>query len=85
MSVNTMEQEAKEWMKKIASFKKGEVDLSRDEDLSIALMNLVSLEEHFFFSAMKTNNQQYLEMLKDVREIRKEMLGKMVTKPEREE
>ena len=51
-----MDKEVEEWMKKIEKMKKGEVDLSRDEDLSIGLMNLVSLEEHFYFTAMKTQN-----------------------------
>ena len=31
----------------------GELDLSMEEDLSIAIMNLISLEEHFFFTAKK--------------------------------
>lgn len=80
-----MDDQVNQWLKKIDKIKGGEADLSRDEDLSIALMNLVSLEEHFFFSAMKTNNQKYLDMLKEVRDIRKEMLKKIVAKPEGEE
>jgi len=32
----------------------GELDLSMEEDLSIAVMNLISLEEHFYFTAEKT-------------------------------
>ena len=80
-----MEREVKQWMEKIQEIKNGSVDLSRDEDLSIALMNLISLEEHFFFTAMKTENQKYLGMLKSVREIRKNLLAKIVTNPEGEE
>ena len=80
-----MEEDVKKWMIKIEEVKKGEVDLSRDEDLSIALMNLISLEEHFYFTAMKTNKPNYLEMLNSVREIRKKMLAKIVTNPEGEE
>ena len=34
--------------------KSGSVDLSTEEDLSLAIMNLISLEEHFFFTASKT-------------------------------
>ena len=75
----------KEWIKKIEKMKNGEADLSRDEDLSIALMNLVSLEEHFYFTAMKTSNQKYVELLKNIREIRKEMLAKIVVNPAGEE
>ena len=77
-----MEQEIKKWLKKIEEVKKGEIDLSRDEDLSIAIMNLISLEEHFYFTAMKTNNKKYLEMLNSVRNLRKENMKKIVTKPE---
>ncbi len=80
-----MEKEVKEWIKKIESMKNGEVDLSRDEDLSIGLMNLVSLEEHFYFTAMKTGNAKYLGFLKSVRDLRKKMLGKIVTNPVGEE
>ena len=79
------EEQVKDWLKKIQETKKGEVDLSRDEDLAIALMNIISLEEHFYFTAMKTDNQKYLEMLKDVRELRKNLLRKIVTNPEGEE
>ena len=80
-----MEPTVTQWLKKIEEMKHGNMDLSRDEDLSIAIMNLISLEEHFFFTAMKTENQKYLEMLHSVREVRKELLGKMVTKPQGEE
>ena len=80
-----MEEEVKKWLIKIEEIKKGSVDLSRDEDLSIALMNIISLEEHFYFTAMKTNNQKYLDMLNSVRNMRKNLLGKIVTNPKGEE
>ncbi len=80
-----MEDEVQKWMGKIEEVRKGEIDLSRDEDLSIALMNLISLEEHFYFTAMKTNNGKYLEMLNSVRELRKKLLAKIVTDPQGEE
>ncbi|MBS3152452.1 hypothetical protein J4230_03520 [Candidatus Woesearchaeota archaeon] len=80
-----MEKEVKKWIEKLEAVKKGNIDLSRDEDLSIALMNLVSLEEHFYFTAMKTNNQNYLEMLNSVRELRKNLLGRIVKNPKGEE
>lgn len=80
-----MQNEVKKWLNKIEKVKKGEVDLSSDEDLSIALMNLVSLEEHFYFTAMKTDNQKYLEMLDSVRELRKKLLKRIVTDPKGEE
>lgn len=80
-----MEEEIQKWIIKIEQVKKEGMDLSRDEDLSIALMNLISLEEHFYFTAMKTNNQKYLEMLNSVRELRKNLLAKIVTNPKGEE
>src|SRR3990167_6518290 len=80
-----MEQQIKEWLGKIENIRKSNVDLSRDEDLSIALMNLISLEEHFFFTAIKTDNQIYLEMLHSVRELRIGLLKKIVKEPKGEE
>ena len=80
-----MEEKIKEWLEKINEVKKGNIDLSGDEDLSIALMNLISLEEHFFFTAVKTEDQKYLNMLHSVRETRKELMKKIVKNPEGEE
>lgn len=72
-------------LKKVEEMKKtGNVDLSTEEDLSIAVMNLVSLEEHFFFTAEKTGKPEYFEFQKKVREMRKELLGKMIQKTEGE-
>lgn len=76
--------EVKAWLQKLQDIKK-EADLSRDEDLSIALMNLISLEEHFYFTAMKTQDQKYLAMLNSVRELRKRLLKRIVTNPQGEE
>ncbi len=80
-----MDAELEGWMKKVKSMEKGGADLSRDEDLAIAIMNLVSLEEHFYFTAMKTGDGRYLEFLKSVREMRKGMMEKIVTEPVGEE
>lgn len=80
-----MEKDVKAWMEKIEKAKSWGVDLSRDEDLSIALMNLISLEEHFYFTAMKTGNKEYLKMLGSIREMRKNLLKKIVTNPVGEE
>lgn len=74
-----------EFEKKIDRLKQGEkLDLSSDQDLSIAVMNLVSLEEHFFFTASKTNKPKYFDLLGEVREIRKSLLKKLVKNPEGE-
>lgn len=80
-----MDDEVKGWIKKIEKVKGGTVDLSRDEDLAIAIMNLISLEEHFYFTSMKTNDQKYLEMLDSVRKLRTSLMKKIVTDPKGEE
>lgn len=68
-----------EFIDKVDQMKKQDkMDLSADQDLSIAIMNLVSIEEHFFFSGGKTGNAQYYDMIKDVREMRKELLKKII-------
>ncbi len=79
-----MEKDIQNWLEKVQQ-QKSQIDLSKDEDLSIALMNLISLEEHFYFTAMKTNNQKYLEMLNQIRELRKTLLKKIVINPKGEE
>ncbi|HRR39247.1 MAG TPA: hypothetical protein P5570_00595 [Candidatus Paceibacterota bacterium] len=74
-----------EFIKKVDEMKKKDkFDLSSDEDLSIAIMNLVSIEEHFFFTGAKLQKPEYYNMIKDVREMRKELLKKIVKEPEGE-
>ena len=60
-------------------------DLSMFEDLAVGLMNLISLEEHFFFSYAKTGNPDYLTYLDEVRTIRKKTLARIVKNPKGEE
>jgi hypothetical protein len=69
---------ADELLKKINLSKEDKLDLYADEDLSIAIMNLISIEEHFFFTAKKTGKDKYFDMLKEIREMRKELLKKIV-------
>ncbi|MBP6855820.1 MAG: hypothetical protein KBC26_02525 [Candidatus Pacebacteria bacterium] len=74
-----------EFIAKVNEAKKDhQLDLSSDEDLSIAIMNLVSIEEHFFFTAQKTGKGEYLDLLNEVRQMRKELLGKIVKEYEGE-
>lgn len=58
--------------------KEDKMDLSSDQDLSVALMNLISIEEHFFFTGVKTGKDSYFQMLNEVRAIRKELLKKII-------
>jgi len=53
-------------------------DLTNREDLSMAVMNLISIEEHLAFTAMKTENEFYLEILNEIRKIRIDLLKKLL-------
>ncbi|MBI4205495.1 MAG: hypothetical protein HY527_10760 [Betaproteobacteria bacterium] len=64
--------------------KSGSVDLSTEEDLSIAIMNLISLEEHFFFTGAKTDKPEYFDLLQEVRSMRKDLLARMISRHEGE-
>lgn len=75
----------RQFLDKIEELKKKKgFDLSLDEDLSIAVMNLVSIEEHFYFTAQKTQKDEYLHLLREVREMRKVMLKKLISEHEGE-
>jgi hypothetical protein len=63
-----------------AAKKSNPLDLSSDQDLSIALMNLISLEEHFFFSGGKTGKPGFYDLINVVREMRKDLMGRIVKK-----
>jgi hypothetical protein len=73
------------FMDKIKTAEAGhKLDLSSDEDLSIAIMNLISIEEHLFFTANKTGKTKYFDLLNETREMRKELLKLIVKNPEGE-
>ena len=63
-----------------AAKKANPLDLSSDQDLSIGLMNLISLEEHFFFSGAKTEKPGFYDLINTVREMRKELMSRIVDK-----
>ena len=63
---------------------KAGADLSTAEDLSIAVMNLISLEEHFFFTAVKTAKDEYFDTAQEIREVRKALLIKLMPNHEGE-
>ncbi len=64
--------------------KQKDLDLSADEDLSIAIMNLISIEEHLFFTSQKTNKNEYLDLLNEVRLMRTELLKRIIKEYEGE-
>ncbi len=68
-----------QFLNRIKKMEKGEnLDLSSDEDLSVGIMNLISMEEHFFFTYSKTEDPVYLDLLDEVREMRKELLKRII-------
>ncbi|KKQ23275.1 MAG: hypothetical protein A3G45_00725 [Candidatus Staskawiczbacteria bacterium RIFCSPLOWO2_12_FULL_37_15] len=73
-----MEDNINNFIKKVQNSKRNELDLSSDEDLSIAIMNLISIEEHFFFSGSKTGKSGYFDLLQTARKMRGELLKKLV-------
>jgi hypothetical protein len=68
-----------EFIEKVDNMKKKDkMDLSSDQDLSLAIMNLISIEEHLFFTGAKTGKTKYYDLLKEARDIRKELLQKII-------
>jgi hypothetical protein len=79
MSNNNIQPDINEFMDKVKAMEKGhKLDLSSDEDLSIAIMNLISMEEHFFFTYNKTKDAKYLDLLNEIREMRKSALKRII-------
>ncbi len=74
-----------EILKKVEAAKNNHgVDLTTDEDLSIALMNLISIEEHLFFTAEKVKKPEYFDLLSEVRAVRTRLMKKMIPQTEGE-
>ena len=84
MKVN--QKEIEKLMAKVANAKN--LDLSSGEDLSIGIMNLISIEEHLFFTAQKTNptspsglrgaSNKYLDLLNEVRLMRTSLMKEII-------
>lgn len=74
-----------EYIQKIDQLKKQDkMDLSSDQDLSLAIMNLISIEEHLFFTGAKTGNTAYYDLINQVRDMRKGLLKKLIKEYEGE-
>lgn len=81
--INTKKYE--EIIKKMETMKAaGSLDLSTEEDLAMAIMNLISLEEHFYFTGAKTDKTEYFDMLNEVRAMRTKLLARLIDKKEGE-
>ena len=75
----TKAESVKEFVERVdATKKKNPKDLSSDQDLTIAIMNLISIEEHLIFSGAKTGKNSFYDMVKDVRELRKNLMLKII-------
>ena len=69
----------KDLVNKVSDFKIDQnIDLSSGEDLSIGIMNLISIEEHLFFTYNKTKSPKYLELLNEVRKMRTELMREII-------
>lgn len=69
----------KEFVERIdASKKVNPKDLSSDQDLTIGIMNLISIEEHLIFSGAKTGKSSYYDLIEEVRELRKNLMQKII-------
>ena len=79
------EKKIKEFVEKIDAAKKvNPKDLSSDQDLTIAIMNLISIEEHLMFSGAKTGKNSYYYLIEQVRETRKNLMQKVIPEYEGE-
>lgn len=69
----------KEFVERVDNMKKkNPKDLSSDQDLTIAIMNLISIEEHLMFSGAKTGKNSFYDMIGDIREMRKNLMLKII-------
>jgi hypothetical protein len=67
------------FMSKVKAAESGhEMDLASGEDLSMAVMNLIAIEEHMFFNANKTGKTKYFELLNEAREMRKVLMKMLI-------
>jgi hypothetical protein len=58
--------------------KDNNLDLSSGEDLSIGIMNLISIEEHLFYTSQKTGDKKYLDLLNEIRLMRTGLMKEII-------
>ena len=77
--MKTKSTDLQQFMDKVKNLEQGhQFDLSSGEDLSIAVMNLISIEEHMFFNGNKTGKTEYFELLNEAREMRKSLMKMLI-------
>src|SRR5512146_3225389 len=75
----------KDLLKKVEKVSESQnIDLSSGEDLSIGIMNLISIEEHLFYTSQKTKDSKYLDLLNEVRLMRTELMRGIIKEYEGE-
>lgn len=75
----TTSQDLQKFIDQAKKIEKGhQLDLSSGEDLSVAIMNLIGIEEHMFFTSQKLGDTKYIDVLNTAREMRKELMKKIV-------
>ena len=77
--------DVKEFVERVDQAKKtNPKDLSSDQDLTICIMNLISIEEHLMFSGAKTEKTGYYDLIENIRELRKNLMLKIIPQYEGE-
>lgn len=73
------QEDIKSFVEKVDQMKKvNPKDLSSDQDLTIAIMNLISIEEHLMFSGAKTEKTGFYDLIEEIREMRKALMFKVI-------
>ena len=79
------EKDLKDFVEKIDNLKKlNPKDISSDQDLSLAVMNLIEIETHLIFTGAKTGKTSYYDIITEVRAIRKKLMQKLIPQYEGE-
>ncbi len=69
----------KEFVERVDAGKKlNPKDLSADQDMTIGIMNLISIEEHLMYSGAKTGKTGYYDLINEIREMRKKLMQKII-------
>ena len=72
-------QSVKEFVERVDAGKKlNPKDLSADQDMTIGIMNLISIEEHLMYSGAKTGKTGFYDLINEIREMRKKLMQKII-------
>lgn len=69
----------KEFVERVDAGKKlNPKDLSADQDMTIGIMNLISIEEHLMYSGAKTGKTGFYDLINEIRDLRKRLMQKII-------